>query len=82
MPPTAASGATTIQIVMVINIEVAFISPPFGISLFVMKGVAPEGTTMTDIYISAVPFIALLLVALILVIAFPALAMWLVGLMR
>ncbi|MFC2013660.1 TRAP transporter large permease subunit [Chloroflexota bacterium] len=84
MPIILALGYDPVwfAVLLLINIEVGFISPPFGISLFVMKGVATKGTTMTDIYKSAVPFIALLLLALILVIVFPALALWLVGLMR
>ena len=67
---------------MLINLEIAFTSPPFGLLLFVMKGVAPEGTSMEDIYRAAIPFILCDLLALALILLFPALALWLPGLMR
>jgi tripartite ATP-independent transporter DctM subunit len=69
-------------VIFLINIEVAGISPPFGLSLFVMKGVAPPHNTMGDIYRAALPFCGLSLVAMALIMAFPALALWLPGLMR
>jgi len=69
-------------IVMLLNIQLGMLSPPFGMSLFVMKGVAPPDTTMGDIYRAALPFFALNLVGMALIIAFPALALWLPGLMR
>ncbi len=64
-------------ITYLINIEIAGISPPFGISLFVMRGVAPKGTTMSDVYMAALPFIMCSLVAMILILAFPQIALWL-----
>jgi TRAP-type mannitol/chloroaromatic compound transport system permease large subunit len=67
---------------MLINLEIAFTSPPFGLLLFVMKGVAPEGTSMGDIYRAAIPFIFCDLVALTLILIFPALAIWLPSLMK
>jgi TRAP-type mannitol/chloroaromatic compound transport system permease large subunit len=60
-----------------INIEIAGISPPFGLSLFVMKGVAPKGTTMGDVYRAALPFIGCSLAVMILIIIFPQIALWL-----
>lgn len=69
-------------VIFLINIEVAGISPPFGLSLFVMKGVATPDTTMGDIYRAALPFCGLSLIAMSLIIAFPLLALWLPGLMR
>jgi tripartite ATP-independent transporter DctM subunit len=63
-----------------INIEIAGISPPFGLSLFVMKAVAPKGTTMADVYKAALPFIGCSLSAMILIIVFPLIALWLPGL--
>lgn len=64
-------------LIMLLSLEISFTTPPFGLLLFVMKGVAPQGTTMRDIYVSAFPYIfcSLLLVALL--IAFPSLALWL-----
>ena len=68
-------------ILMLINLEIALTTPPFGLLLFVMKGVAPEDTTMWDIYSAGFPFLLCDLVALTLVTAFPVLALWLPSLM-
>ena len=67
--------------IMMLNLEMATISPPFGLSLFVMKGVASPGTTMGDIYRAALPFMGLNLVVMALMIAFPKIVTWLPGLM-
>lgn len=64
-------------VMYLINIEIAGISPPFGLSLFVMRGVAPKGTTMNDVYKAAVPFIMCSLLVMILVMIFPQIAVWL-----
>jgi len=66
---------------VLLNIEMAMITPPFGLCLFVMKGVAPPGTTMGDIYRAALPFIGCNLIAMALIIIFPAIALWVPGLM-
>jgi tripartite ATP-independent transporter DctM subunit len=65
-------------VIMLLALEISFTTPPFGLLLFVMKGVAPPGTTMSQIYRAALPFIgcALLLVALL--IAVPDIALVLV----
>jgi tripartite ATP-independent transporter DctM subunit len=64
-------------VIMLLAMEISFTTPPFGLLLFVMQGVAPPGTTFVEICLAAVPFMvcAMLLVALI--IAFPAIATWL-----
>lgn len=69
-------------VLILLNIEMAGISPPFGMSLFVMKGVAPEGTTMSDIYKASLPFLACDVVIMVLLFVFPALALWLPAMMR
>ena len=61
----------------VLNIEIGLITPPFGVALFTMKAVAPPGYTMADIIKSAAPFLGLQLVAMALVMIFPAIATWL-----
>lgn len=63
-------------VLMLINIEMALISPPFGMSLFVMKGVSP-GTRMKDIYSSAMPFIGLTILVMGLILVYPQIALWL-----
>jgi len=64
-------------VIYLINIEIAGISPPFGLSLFVMKSVAPKDTTMGDVYKAAIPFICCSLTAMILIGFFPQIALWL-----
>jgi tripartite ATP-independent transporter DctM subunit len=64
-----------------ISMQIGLLSPPFGLLLFVMKGVAPPETTLGEISRAALPFIALMLVTLVLVLAVPKLATWMPGLM-
>ena len=67
------------SIVFLVNMQIAYLTPPFGWSLFLMKGVAPPGISTEDIWRSVPPFIALQLLVLIIVMAFPQLALWLPG---
>ena len=67
--------------IMLINMEMATTTPPFGLVLFVMKGVAPSDTTMADIYRAGFPFLVCDAIAMGLIMAFPALALYLPGLM-
>jgi len=69
-------------VLFLLNIEMAMTTPPFGMTLFVMKGVAPRGTTMGDIFRAGLPFLYCDAVSMALIIAFPAVALWLPGLMR
>lgn len=64
-------------VVMMVNLELATITPPAGLSLFVMKGVAPPDTTMGDIYRAALPFILINILLMAIMIAFPQIALWL-----
>lgn len=64
-------------VIFLLNIEMAGTSPPFGLCLFVMKGVAPQGTTIGDIYRAALPFLGCDLIVMILLLSFPNLALWL-----
>jgi tripartite ATP-independent transporter DctM subunit len=65
-----------------LTIEMAGITPPFGLTMFAMKGVAPRDTTMQDIYGACLPYVALDTVALVLMLVFPAITLWLPNLMR
>lgn len=67
-------------LIMLLALEISFTTPPFGLLLFVMKGVAPPGTTMRTIYTSAFPFIGCSLLLVVLLVVFPELALWLPGL--
>jgi len=65
-------------VLFVINMEMAYITPPFGFNLFYMKGVVPKDITMSDIYRSIWPFVGCQAICLILTIIFPQIALWLV----
>ncbi|MBU1275806.1 MAG: TRAP transporter large permease [Proteobacteria bacterium] len=64
-------------VIFVVNMELAEITPPLGLNLYVMKAVAPPGVTLNDIIIGSVPFMILDVLGLALVIIFPWLVMWL-----
>ena len=58
------------------NLQTSFLTPPFGFSLFYLRGVAPKEVTTGDIYRGAIPFIAIQAVGLLLIILFPELVTW------
>ncbi len=60
-----------------VNMQIAYLSPPVGSSMYYLKGVAPPGITMGDIFRSVLPFVGLQLIGLILIMAFPRIVMWL-----
>ena len=68
--------------IMLLNMEMATTSPPFGLVLFVMKGVAPPDTRMKDIYLSAIPFLICDLVVMVAIMAFPGVVLWLPSIMN
>lgn len=68
-------------VLFVVNMEMAFLTPPFGLNLFFLKGVAPPDVTMGDLYRSIGPFVALQALGLALVMLFPWLATWLPSMM-
>jgi tripartite ATP-independent transporter DctM subunit len=68
-------------IVMIVGCELAMITPPIGIHLFVILGIAEEGTTLVDVALGAAPFVIVIWVLFALLIIFPDLALWLPSLM-
>ncbi len=64
-------------VVFCINMQVSFLSPPFGPAAFYLKSVAPPNITLVDIYKSVWPFIGMQLIALGLVLMYPQVALWL-----
>ena len=64
-------------VLYVMNMQMAYLTPPYGLNLFFMKAVAPKEVSIKDIYFSIPPFLVLQLVALILVMLFPEIAMYL-----
>jgi len=68
---------TWFVVMMSVNLQTSFLTPPFGFTLFYMKGTVPPEITMGHIYRGIVPFVLLQLAGLALVLAFPQLALWL-----
>jgi len=66
-----------LAILVAINLQTSFLTPPFGWALFFLKGVAPPGVTTADIYKGVMPFIAMQVLMLFILFMFPALATWL-----
>lgn len=66
-------------ILFAMNIQIYMLSPPFGPACFYLKSVAPKDVTLQEIFIAVLPFIALQIIGLALVMAFPEIALWLTG---
>jgi TRAP-type mannitol/chloroaromatic compound transport system permease large subunit len=64
-------------VIFMVNMQMAFLSPPFGYSLFYLKSVAPPQISMAMIFRAAVPFICLQALGLALCIVFPQIVLWL-----
>ena len=60
-----------------ITCQIAYMTPPFGYNLFLMKAMAPDEVSLADIYRSIVPFVLVMLVGLVIVMLFPGIALWL-----
>ena len=69
-------------VVVLLSLEISFTTPPFGLLLFVMKGVAPPGTSMKDIYAAAIPYILCSMGLVALLIVYPPLATWLPSMLQ
>jgi tripartite ATP-independent transporter DctM subunit len=67
-------------ILYTITCQIAYITPPFGYNLFLMRAMAPPEITLMDIYRSIVPFFFLMALSLVLIMIFPQIALWLPGL--
>lgn len=64
-------------ILMAVNLQTSFLTPPFGFALFYLKGIAPKEVKIESIYLGIIPFVILQLMALIVVILYPNVALWL-----
>ncbi len=64
-------------ILMAVNLQTSFLTPPFGFALFYLKGIAPREVKIQSIYLGIIPFVLLQVTALIIVIMYPAVALWL-----
>jgi TRAP-type mannitol/chloroaromatic compound transport system permease large subunit len=64
-------------VMMAINLQTSFLTPPFGFALFYLRGVAPDTVKTSEIYKGVIPFIMIQILMLILLSVFPAIATWL-----
>jgi TRAP-type mannitol/chloroaromatic compound transport system permease large subunit len=64
-------------VLFLICMQLGLLTPPFGLLLFTMKGVAPPSITMHQVYMASMPYIAMSLVILVLIFFFPVIATWL-----
>jgi tripartite ATP-independent transporter DctM subunit len=60
-----------------ISCQIAYMTPPFGYNLFLMRAMAPPEISLRDIYVSIVPFVGVMLLGLVMIMAFPQIALWL-----
>jgi TRAP-type mannitol/chloroaromatic compound transport system permease large subunit len=66
-------------ILVAINLQTSFLTPPFGYALFYLKGIAEGNVSIGMIYRSIIPFVALQVTGLVLCILFPSIVLWLPG---
>jgi tripartite ATP-independent transporter DctM subunit len=64
-------------ILMAVNLQTSFLTPPFGFALFYLKGIAPREIKIQSIYLGIIPFVLLQLTAVIIVLLYPGVALWL-----
>ena len=69
-------------IAIAVNLQMSFMTPPFGYALFYMRGTAPKGVTLGHIYRGIIPFILLQLLGLVLISVFPQIVLWLPSIVR
>jgi tripartite ATP-independent transporter DctM subunit len=83
-PPLIMMGFDPVwlAILMALNLQTSFLTPPFGFALFYLRGAAPDGVETMDIWRGAIPFIGLQVIMIAMVAAMPALATWLPSLVR
>jgi len=66
-----------IAVLLALNLQTSFLTPPFGFALLLLKGAAPPGVTLADIYRGAVPYVVIQVIVIAAVIALPDIATWL-----
>ena len=78
-PGLIANGADPLWlgILISLNLQTSFLTPPFGFSLFFLRGVAPKSVETTNIYRGVIPYIIIQIISIVIVFCFPAIATWL-----
>jgi tripartite ATP-independent transporter DctM subunit len=79
LPVFVSQGVDLVWLAMLIcvNLQTSFLTPPFGWALFFLRGVAPPEVKTRDIYLGVIPFIAMQVLTVVLVFMFPQIALWL-----
>lgn len=78
--PGVTMSPVWLAVLIAVNLQTSFLTPPFGFALFYLRGVAPDSVKTSSIYTGILPFVAIQLLVLALIWWFPALATWLPGL--
>ena len=80
LPPefgaTASAALVWFGVMVGMNLQTSFLTPPFGFALFYLRGVAPDNVDTTEIYKGAVPFIAIQVIGLVLIMIYPEMVTW------
>ena len=63
-------------VLVAVNLQTSFLTPPFGFAIFYLKGIAPKGVQTLDIYRGIIPFVIIQVIGLALVVAFPEISLW------
>jgi len=63
-------------VLVAVNLQTSFLTPPFGFAIFYLKGIAPKGVKTLDIYRGIIPFVIIQVIGLALVIAYPEISLW------
>ncbi|MCB1507231.1 MAG: TRAP transporter large permease subunit [Hyphomicrobiaceae bacterium] len=77
MPDGGTMSPIWLGIMMAVNLQTSFLTPPFGFALFYLRGVAPSSVKTSDIYFGIIPFVLIQILALVMLWFFPSLATWL-----
>ena len=77
MPGGGSMSPVWLGVMMAINLQTSFLTPPFGFALFYLRGVAPPEVRTSDIYLGIIPFVLIQLLALLLIWFLPGIATWL-----
>ena len=77
-PAAAALGIPLVWfgVMIAMNLQTSFLTPPFGFALFYLRGVAPKEMPTTEIYRGAIPFIGIQIIGIILICVFPEMVTW------
>ena len=77
--PSANITAVWLGVMIGLNIQTSFLTPPFGFALFYLRGVAPKEIKTSDIYSGVIPYIFIQILTLLILFKFPLIVTWLPG---